>query len=147
MIRNNMTVKAVYLSILFSFYFPALLADEMDNGGKQLFTTYCAACHGMAGGMDMSKRLAPPIIAVKMHYIDTYPDKQSFVKVIADWVEKPDESKTMMRGAIRRFKLMPAMSIARGDIELIANYIFSGQLEKPAGFDQHFQERHGKKKN
>jgi len=88
----------------------------------------------------------PPIIAVKRHYLGTYSDEQSFVKAVADWVEKPDESKTLMRGAIRRFKIMLPMPFPRADVEKIASYIFKGNVEKPAGFDQHFKDEHKKGK-
>ena len=65
---------------------------------------------------------------------------------VAQWVEKQDASQSLMRGAIRRFNIMPPISIAREDAEKIAAYIFDGDIEKPAGFDQHFQERHGSQK-
>lgn len=113
--------------------------------GKALFTTHCVVCHGMAGGMDMSARIAPPMIAVKVHYLSAFDKQDEFVQAVVDWVAKPDENKTKMRGAVRRFNLMPALPIATQDVEKIANYIFENELEKPKGFDQHFQQRHGKK--
>ena len=92
----------------------------------------------------MNKRVAPPIAAVRQHYIGPYPDKTSFVAAVANWVEKQDENKTLMRGAIRRFNIMPSISIAREDAEKIASYIYEGDIEKPAGFDEHVEQRHGK---
>ena len=97
--------------------------------------------------MDMNKRVAPPIIAVRMHYIGTYADKDSFVMAVADWVEKQDADNSLMRGAIRRFNIMPPISISRSDAEKIAAYIYDGDVEKPEGFQQHFEERHGKNRN
>lgn len=150
-----MKIKTLLLFTLISLSYQQSGASENLEQGKQLFTNYCSACHGVTlgqgNGKGMGNRLAPPIIAVKKHYIDTYSDEQSFVKAIADWVAKPDESKTLMRGAIRRFKIMPAMPFPRSDIEKIASYIFKGDIEKPNGFDQHFKEEHqngkGKKLN
>jgi len=77
-----------------------------------------------------------------MHYIGSYPDKDAFVMAIAQWVEKQDASQSLMRGAIRRFKIMPPISISKSDAEKIAAYIFEGDVEKPDGFDKHFNERH-----
>ncbi len=94
--------------------------------------------------MDLNKRVAPPIAAVRLHYIGNYPDKASFVKAVANWVEHPDASKSMMRGAIRRFNIMPPISVAREDAEKIAAYIYQGDIEKPAGFDKHVEEVHGR---
>jgi len=118
-----------------------------DNNGKHLFNKNCASCHGTAGGMDMSKRKAPPVDGVRMHYIGTYADKDSFVMAIADWVEKPNADNSMMRGALRRFGLMPTIKVTRNEAEKIAAYIYDGDLEKTEGFQQHFEERHGKKKH
>ncbi len=120
-------------------------SDDNTEVGEQLYKTYCSACHGVTGGMDMRKRIAPPIVAVRMHYLGPYPDKASFVTAVANWVEKQDVNKSLMRGAIRRFNVMPPISIAREDAEKIASYIYEGDIEKPAGFDKHFEEMHGKR--
>lgn len=120
--------------------------SNKENEGEALYKTHCSSCHGNTGGMDMHKRVAPPIVAVRMHYIGTYPDKSSFVLAVSQWVEKQDASQSLMRGAIRRFNIMPPISIAKEDAEKIAAYIFDGDIEKPAGYDQHHKERHGSQK-
>jgi len=63
--------------------------------------------------------VAPPIVAVRMHYIGPYPDKAAFVTAVANWVEKQDASKTLMPGAIRRFNIMPPVAVSREDAEKI----------------------------
>jgi cytochrome c len=125
----------------------ATLASDAntEKNGEALYKTHCSSCHGNTGGMDMHKRVAPPIVAVRMHYIGNYPDKDAFVMAVAQWVEKQDASQSLMRGAIRRFNIMPPISIAKKDAEKIAAYIYDGDIEKPAGFDQHFNEMHGSK--
>ena len=142
-----MVIKQPYLLFFFCLLSPFALANESDvvKEGEQLYKTHCSACHGSTGGMDMSKRLAPPVIAVRMHYIGSYPDKDSFVMAVADWLEKQDESKSLMRGAIRRFNLMPPVYVSRQNAEKIASYIYEGELEKPAGFEEHVQKMHGKR--
>lgn len=123
----------------------AFSSDEQHQSGEKLFKTYCVACHGVkVGGMDMSKRIAPPIAAVRLHYIDRYPDQASFVKAISSWVEKQDESKSLMRGAIHKFKIMPPIVVPKADSEKIATYIYAGKIEEPKGFRQHVEEEHGK---
>ena len=123
----------------------ALLADSELKQGEVLYTTYCSSCHGLSGGMDMSQRVAPPIAAVRLHYIDIHPDKAAFVTAVTNWLEKQDENKSLMRGAIRRFNIMPAIQVSKDDAQKIANYIYAGKLEKPEGFDKHVEERHGKR--
>ena len=121
------------------------VANDNHDEGKQLYKTHCDSCHGVENGMDMSKRVAPPIFAVKMHYIGTYADKDSFVMAIANWLETRDESNSLMFGAIRRFKVMPAVEISRENAEKVAAYIYAGNLDSPEGFQQHYEEMHGKK--
>ena len=141
-----MKTKVILLSSIFVLFTQVSAANEVVKQGKQLFNTFCVACHGTSGGMDMSKRLAPPIIAVKKHYISSYADEDSFTNAVVSWVKEPDEDNSMMRGAIRKFNLMPAMTLPDDDLEKIAVYIFKGELDKPKGFDQHFEEAHGKNK-
>ncbi len=119
-------------------------ASDNTNDSEQLYKTHCSSCHGNTGGMNMSKRIAPPIAAVRMHYIGPYSDKAAFVSAIVNWVEKQDARKSLMPGAIRRFGIMPPVKIARDDVEKIAAYIYKGSIEKPVGFDEHVEQRHGK---
>lgn len=142
-----MKITALFSAFIFIFLSQITMANDSNKKGEELYKAHCSSCHGNTGGMNMDKRIAPPIIAVRMHYISTYSDKDSFVMAIADWVEKQDESNTLMRGAIRRFNIMPPISISRKNAEKIASYIYDGDIEKPAGFQKHFEERHGKKHN
>ncbi|HIO96828.1 MAG TPA: c-type cytochrome [Leucothrix sp.] len=120
-------------------------SDDKHEEGEKLFKTYCSACHGAAvGGMDMSKRIAPPIAAVRLHYIDTYPDEASFVAAVTNWVEEQKEAKSLMRGAIQKFKIMPPLVVSKEDATKIAAFIYAGDIEKPEGFEKHVEEEHGK---
>ena len=134
-----------FLLALIPFSQAVHASDDTNNEGEALYKTHCSSCHGSTGGMDMNKRVAPPIAAVRMHYIGSYPDKNSFVLAVSQWVEKQDASQSLMRGAIRRFNIMPPVKIAKEDAEKIAAYIFDGDIDKPEGFDQHYNERHGSK--
>ena len=116
-----------------------VFADSDTKQGEHLYRTYCSSCHGLSLGMDMKQRVAPPIAAVRFHYIGTYPDKFSFVTAISNWVEKQDENKSLMYGAIRRFNIMPPIAISKEDTQKIASYIFAGNIEKPPGFDKHVE--------
>ena len=120
-------------------------SDDKHEEGEKLFKANCDVCHGSTGGMDMSKRLAPPVAAVRMHYINAYPDETSFVEAVTSWVEKQDESKSHMRGAIQKFKIMPPLSVPKEDAAKIAAYIYAGDIEKLEGFEKHVEEEHGKK--
>lgn len=135
-----------FISVLsFIFLSPLAIASDNNKEGMQLYVKHCISCHGTEGGMDMSKRVAPPVFAVKMHYIGTYSDKDSFVMAIADWLENRDADNSMMRGAVRRFGVMPEVKVTREEAEKIAAYIYEGNLDNPEGFQQHYEDMHGKK--
>ena len=140
-----MKITESFTLLIFMFLPQTVLGVSDTKQGEHLYKTYCSSCHGLSGGMDMKQRVAPPIAAVRFHYIDTYPDKTSFVTAITNWVEKQDENKSLMRGAIRRFNIMPPISISREYTQKIAGYIYAGNIEKPAGFDKHVEEMHGKR--
>jgi len=127
------------------FLSPLTIASDNNKDGMQLYVKHCISCHGTENGMDMSKRVAPPVFAVKMHYIGTFSDKDSFVMAIADWLETRDVDNSMMRGAVRRFGVMPEVKVTRDDAEKIAAYIYEGDLENPLGFEEHYEKQHGKK--
>ncbi|MCK5903089.1 MAG: c-type cytochrome [Cocleimonas sp.] len=125
---------------------PTVFANDQHEAGEKLYKTYCVSCHGAdVGGMDISKRVAPPIAAVRLHYIGTYPDQTAFVGAISSWMEKQDESKSLMRGAIKKFKIMPPLVLPKNDVAKIAAYIYGGKLNAPKGFAKHVEEEHGKK--
>lgn len=142
--EHYLKTKPFFLTLAFILLPQLVQANNDVIQGEQLYQTYCSACHGITGGMNMNQRVAPPVIAIKMHYISPYPDKKSFVSAVANWVENQDAGKTLMPGAIRRFNIMPPVSVSREDAEKIATYIYLGDLEKPAGFDKHFEQMHGK---
>ena len=98
---------------------PTVLANSEIKQGEHLYKTYCSSCHGLTGGMDMKQRVAPPIAAVRFHYINIHPDKKSFVTAVTNWLEKQDENKSLMRGAIRRFNIMPPIPVSKEDAQKI----------------------------
>ncbi len=139
-------IKPLLISTAILLSTSSFANSNKHEEGEKLFKSICAACHGVEnGGMDMNKRIAPPIAGVRKHYLDVYPDEASFISAITGWLEKQDESKSLMRGAIRHFKIMPPISVAKEDAVKIAAYIYSGDIKKPQGFDQHMREMHPEK--
>ncbi|MCF6190785.1 MAG: cytochrome c [Cocleimonas sp.] len=140
-----MKILRILLVTLTIFFTQISFADkDKYEAGEKLYKTNCAVCHGSSSGMDLKKRIAPPIAAVRMHYINTFPDEDSFVQAISGWVENQDESKSMMRGAIRKFNIMPPISIPKEDAMKIAAYIYGGNLDSPKGLKKHVEEEHSK---
>jgi len=138
-------IKPLFISTAILLSPVSFANDNKHEEGEKLFKSICAVCHGLdVGGMDMSKRLGPPIAGVRKHYLNVYPDEASFVGAVTSWIEKQDESKSLMPEAIQHFNIMPALSVPKGDAVKIATYIYSGDIEKPEGLDRHMGEMHKK---
>jgi len=140
-----MKITSPFLLLALFLLPQAALASDANKDGEKLYKKLCSSCHGATGGMDMNKRLAPPVAAIRLHYMPYHPVKASFVTAVADWIEKQDADKSLMLGAIRKFKIMPPIPIVREDAEKIASYIYDGDIEILDGFKEHVAHMHGKK--
>lgn len=96
--------------------------DPLYELGKTKFEQVCIACHKYERGPAM---IAPPVFAMQMHYRERYEDDEAgFRKAIVDWAKAPDEKKTLMPGAIMKFKIMPPMPLPDADLDAIAAYLY-----------------------
>jgi len=101
------------------------LTDKQETSGKQLFQQFCGACHSiMPDKAKMDKMIAPPMMGVVRHYKEAHSTKEDFVKAIINWAEKPEESKSLMPGAVRKFKIMPPMPAGKENLRKIAEYLY-----------------------
>jgi hypothetical protein len=69
--------------------------------------------------------IAPPMLRIQEHYKPNYPNKAEFVTAIKTWVNNPSEDKVMMPGAVRKFNLMPKITITDADLQLIAETLYT----------------------
>ncbi len=113
------------------------LATLVPDPGKELLEKYCYACHRPDGTME--DRLAPPMFAVKKHYMRSNPTKEEFTTAILTWVDGPSEEKSKMPGALDKFGVMPYQVFSKDTIVKISHYLFDTEIEKPGWFDQHHQ--------
>lgn len=118
---------------------PSPPLSEIDlTKGFVLTESYCFSCHSPDASMD--NRIAPPMIAVKKHYIDEQTSVEDFVQDLTHFVENPSVDISKMPGAVAKFNLMPKMSFNAKELKLIAQYIYHSELEKPEWFEDHYQE-------
>ena len=115
-----------------------------SDPGKELLEKYCYACHQPKGAME--DRLAPPMFAVKKHYMRSGPTKEEFTTAILTWVEEPSEEKSKMPGALAKFGVMPYQTFSKDTIVKISHYLYDTVIEKPEWFDEHHKGM-GKGKN
>ena len=115
--------------------------ENQIEEGKELLEKNCYSCHNPNATHE--NRMAPPMIAVKRHYIDEETKFEDFSKALNEYATNPTEEKSLMPGAVNRFGVMPKMNFKTEDLAKIAYYIFYGDIAKPEWFEKHFQEQHG----
>jgi cytochrome c553 len=106
--------------------------------GKKLMEQKCNLCHSPSA--KETGRIAPPMVAVKSHYLDDNTTKEEFANAIWNFVEKPTKAKSKMNGAVFNFGLMPYQPFKEDDIKKIANYIYDYKIEEPSWFKDHIEE-------
>ncbi len=116
-----------------------------SHPGKKLMETQCYVCHS-PDAPEKEGRVAPPMIAIKAHYIAEETTKEEFLDDLWEFVRQPSEDKARMRGAIRRFGLMPYQAYKKEEVEKIGEYLFDYKIEEPAWFKEHWMQGHGEGK-
>ena len=113
------------------------LSEKEASKAYETMKTQCYICHNPETAHD--SRIAPPMIAVKMHYLDEDTTEKEFIQSILNFVNKPTEEKSKMKGAVKRFGVMPYQKYNEADIKAIASYMYNYKLEKPNWFDEHIK--------
>lgn len=111
--------------------------------GKTLMETQCYLCHGPKDAEN--ERVAPPMIAIKAHYIKDDTSKEEFTNAMLAFLEKPSEENAKLKGAVRKFGVMPYQPFKEEDIRKISAYIYDFEIEEPEWFESHFKKHKGKK--
>ncbi len=117
------------------------MATPQEHPGKKLMENNCYACHNPKASEE--NIIAPPFVAVKMHYISEDTSKEDFVKAMIEWSKKPSEEKSKMPGAVKKFGLMPYQFFPEETIRQIADYMFDDEIEEPVWFGEHYNKMHG----
>ena len=125
-------------------YEQEIFNNDSTHPGKKLLETNCYGCHSPFATEE--SRIAPPMIAIKKHYINENTSKEDFINDVQHWIEDPTEEKARMFGAVRRFGVMPKTPFPKETIEQIADYIFDNQIDQPEWFEEHFNSRGGNQK-
>lgn len=113
-----------------------------EHPGKKLMEMYCYVCHNPT--TDHDNRIAPPMEAIKRHYMSQDTSKENFIASMLEWVKNPIEDKAKMPGAVRRFGVMPKAIYPEDDVRKIAEYVYSFDIEQPSWFEAHYNQEHGK---
>ena len=122
---------------------PVILPTETDlmADGLTLLKKHCYACHN-PNTNSHDDIIAPPLAGIKKHYSEAYPKKEDFSKAMIEFVKNPSSEKSLMKGPVKRFGLMPKPAVTDQEIQQIVTYIRDSELEKPKWFDAH-EKGHG----
>jgi cytochrome c553 len=112
-----------------------------NHPGKKLMEANCYVCHNPTANMD--DRIAPPMIAVKMHYLREGVTKKEFIKSIQDFMKNPNTEDAKMYGAVKRFGVMPKANYPEATITQIADYIYDYDIEQPDWIEDHYNQNRG----
>ncbi len=143
-----------YLSLIIVLVFLASCQDSKKpsysskkevkeiHPGKKLLENNCYVCHSPTASHD--ERLAPPMIAIKKHYLSDKTTKEEFINSMQNWINNPTQENVKMYGAVRKFGIMPKQSFPEETIRQISDYMFDNDIEKPEWFESHYNEQRGK---
>ena len=119
----------------------AAQAISQEYPGKKLMETNCYVCHNpKTAEADI---IAPPMVAVKMHYISEETTKENFIEDMVAWSKKPSQETSKMPGAVKKFGLMPYQFFPENTIKQIAEYIYDNDIDEPEWFAEHYSKMHG----
>lgn len=112
-----------------------------EHPGKRLMENNCYVCHNPKASEEAM--VAPPMVAVKMHYLSGDISKETFVQRFVDFLKEPSEANSKMPGAIKRFGLMPYQFYPEETVRQIADYVYDYEIEEPEWFAAHYAQMHG----
>lgn len=115
--------------------------NSEQHQGKKLMETKCYVCHNPSTSHE--DRIAPPMIAVKKHYISSNTTKEAFIASMQHWIKNPTAESSKMPGAVKRFGVMPKQYFSEEDIKQISEYMFDNEIDEPEWFQKHYNEQKG----
>lgn len=136
----NTNTRSDYFAMAENTEYPEIELIQ-EHPGKQLMENNCYACHNPKASEE--SMIAPPFVAIKMHYIAAETAKEAFVNAMVEWSKNPSEEKSKMPGAVKKFGLMPYQFFPEQTIRQIADYLFENNIEEPVWFEEHYKKMHG----
>ena len=91
-------------------------AKSLNESGQELMMTNCVTCHSPSA--DIDNRLAPPMIAIKRHYIDEDVSLEQFTADLTAFLLDPTEEKSKMPGAVKKFGLMAKLGFTETQVKV-----------------------------
>lgn len=96
----------------------------------------CISCHSLNPAVE--NNIAPTMAAIKSAYLKGNSTRAQFTEDYIAFLNNPGTATSKMPEAIKRFNLMPKMSLSDDQISKIAAYIYTTDLEKPEWFENNY---------
>ena len=120
------------------------LLTNQSLSGKELLEKECYTCHNPK--TPHQELIAPPMIAIKKHYLKETTSRDEFVIEIMNWVKGPNKENSKMPGALNKFGIMPYQRFPEETISQIAEYLYDNDIDTPDWFQSHMGKGQGKRK-
>lgn len=139
---NNSIITRLTASALIALAAPMAHADDktLVAQGFEVFNDVCMACHNDEDGE--GERQAPPMVMVKDRYA-RLGAREAFVAAVSAYVVQPSERKSLMRGAVRNFGLMPELGVSEEDARAVAEFLYATDFTMPDWMAAHMEAEHG----
>ncbi|NTV93658.1 MAG: cytochrome c [Chlorobiaceae bacterium] len=117
---NRFNLSIFLFGLLFLKTEPLVAATD-DATGQQLFDRHCSVCHSM----QPPPKTAPPVLGIALHYREAFGDKTQATEHMVKFMQKPDPALSKLEpAAVRRFGLMPAMSMTLQELRKVAVWLW-----------------------
>ena len=105
------------------------LNEAAMASGFQTMETACFSCH--SPDAEPADRIAPPMAAIRHRYLMGNPSFAAFRGALVDFVNDPSVANARMRGAVKRFGVMPKFSFDDATLSDVAYYLYHTPLDSP----------------
>jgi len=110
--------------LLISLFFTCGFLEASQNSAL-LFHGNCTTCH-----FETKAVSAPSMMEVRKRYLSAFPQKKDFIVQMSNWVKNPNEERSIMLDAIKKYELMPNLAFEKDVLEDIAGYIYETDFIK-----------------
>ncbi|ACD90623.1 hypothetical protein Clim_1577 [Chlorobium limicola DSM 245] len=128
---KNYSASAAVAGALFCLVAGTVTVEGQESGkasavdarlrGESIYRSSCMVCHSLAP----PPKAAPPVKGLARHYREEFASKREAVNHMVAFMQKPDASKAVCHEeAIRRFGLMPAMSMPESDLRAVSEWVW-----------------------
>jgi len=104
-------------------------SESDQKSGKEFIANNCLSCHSPSA--QPSERIAPPLFAVREHYLQDHPEKEAFTEAMLGFLKETNSASAKMHSAVEKFGLMPQMSFSEEELKNALIYLYENEQVKP----------------